>query len=158
MPPKLKLEKAAFAAGCFWGIQKAFDETKGVVNTTVGYMGGWKKNPSYVLVCTGMTGHAETVFVEFDPKKVSYEKLLELFWKIHDPTQMNRQGPDIGTQYRSAIFYYSKEQKDQAFKSKEKEQKKLGKNKIATEIVPASEFFKAEEYHQKYYKTHPGVC
>jgi len=145
----IKTEKATFAAGCFWHVQHAFDQVKGVIKTTVGYTGGNFKNPTYEDVCSDNTGHAEVVLVEFDPKKVSYETLLDVFWKIHDPTQINRQGPDIGLQYRSAIFYCSHEQKPLAAKSKEKEQKKH-KNPIATQILPAKEFYPAEEYHQKY--------
>ena len=157
MATKTSIEKATFGAGCFWGVQKAFDEVPGVVKTEVGFMGGWKKNPTYLLVCTGMTGHEEVVYVEFYPKKVPYEKLLELFWKIHDPTQVNGQWPNFGCEYKSVIFHYSEKQKQAAEKSKEKEQKKY-RAQIATEIMPASDFWKAEEYHQKYYKTHPNVC
>jgi len=146
---KTKTEIATFAAGCFWGVEAAFRQIKGVVSTTVGYMGGKTKNPAYEDVCTGKTGHAESVQVEYSPSKVSYEKLLEVFWKNHDPTTLNRQGPDAGTQYRSVIFYHDGEQKKIALKSKENEQKKH-KSRIVTEIVPASAFYRAEEYHQKY--------
>ncbi len=142
-------ETATFGAGCFWHVEEAFREIKGVVKTEVGYMGGTMKNPTYEDVCTDETGHAEVVQVEFDPKIVSYEKLLEVFWSIHDPTQKNRQGPDEGTQYRSAIFYHSEEQKKAAEKSLREIQKKY-KEKIATEIVKANTFYRAEEYHQKY--------
>lgn len=152
-----KTEKATFAAGCFWGVQAAFDQTKGVLRTEVGYTGGTTKNPTYEDVCSDETGHAEAVLVEFDPKKVSYQELLEIFWKIHDPTQFNRQGPDVGTQYRSAIFYHSKKQKAAALASKEKAQKKF-KRPIATKIENAKEFYPAEEYHQKYYKKHGMTC
>ena len=145
------MEKAAFAAGCFWHVEEEFQKIKGVINTTVGYSGGTMKNPTYKAVCTDTTGHAESIQIEFDPKKVSYEKLLDIFWKIHDPTQLNRQGPDIGTQYRSAIFYYKEKQKKAAIASKEKMQKKL-KKPIVTEIIPVKEFYKAEEYHQKYFE------
>mgnify|MGYP001602779777 CR=1 FL=1 len=144
-----KTEKAIFGAGCFWGVESEFRQIKGVVSTQVGYMGGKIKNPTYGDVCTDETGHAEVVEVTFDPKRVSYEKLLDVFWQNHDPTQLNRQGPDIGTQYRTVIFYHNGKQKKIAFKSKENEQKKH-KNKIVTEIVPASAFYKAEEYHQQY--------
>lgn len=144
-----KTEKATFAAGCFWGVEAEFRRIKGVVATSVGYCGGNAKNSSYEEVCTGRTGHAESVQVEYDPSKVSYEGLLKVFWKIHDPTTLNRQGPDIGTQYRSAIFYHNEEQKQAAIKSKEELQKKY-KDKIVTEIVRAAPFNRAEEYHQRY--------
>ena len=142
-------EKATFGAGCFWHVEEAFREIKGVLKTEVGYMGGKMKNPTYEDVCTDETGHAEVVQIEFDPKVVPYEKLLEVFWTIHDPTQKNRQGPDEGTQYRSAIFYHTEEQKKIAEKSLQNEQKHH-KEKIATEITKAHTFYKAEEYHQKY--------
>ena len=157
---KNKIETATFAAGCFWGVEYKFAQIKGVVNTTVGYTGGHLKNPSYEDVCSGATGHAEAVKVKFDPNQVSYEKLLEEFWELHDPTQLHRQGPDVGTQYRSAIFYQNEEQKKAAIKSKEKLEKS-GKYKkpIVTEIVPASQFYPAEEYHQKYWlKNKNFVC
>ena len=150
---KTKTEIATFGAGCFWGVEAEFRQIKGVVKTMVGYTGGKLKNPTYENVCTDKTGHAEAVEVEFDLSKVSYEKLLEVFWKNHDPTQLNRQGPDVGTQYRSAIFYHNTEQKKLALKSKENEQKKY-KNKIVTEILPASTFYKAEEHHQRYLEKH----
>lgn len=142
--------KATFAAGCFWHVQEAFDKVKGVKSTEVGFMGGHVKSPTYKQVCTHTTGHAEVVQLEYDPDEVSYEKLLEVFWKIHDPAQLNRQGPDVGEQYRSAIFFHSKEQEKAAKKSKAELEKKG--RKIATEVVPASTFWKAEDYHQKYYK------
>ena len=147
------LEKATFGAGCFWHIEEEFKKTEGVFSTCVGFMGGSLKNPSYKDVCTGATGHAEIVHLEYDPKVVSYEKLLEVFWKIHDPTTLNRQGPDIGTQYRSAIFFHTPEQEKLAKLSKE-ELEKSGKykNKITTEITTAKEFYKAEEYHQQYFE------
>ncbi|PNX49170.1 MAG: peptide-methionine (S)-S-oxide reductase [Thermoplasmata archaeon M9B1D] len=145
------MEKATFGAGCFWGVQKEFNKIKGVTNTTVGYMGGNLKNPTYKDVCTNKTSHIEVVQIEFDPKIVNYEKLLELFWKIHDPTQLNRQGPDIGTQYKSIIFYHNEKQKIIAEKSKEKLQKSNKfKKPIVTEIKPLDIFYKAEEYHQNY--------
>ncbi len=147
----VKAAKACFGAGCFWGVQYVFDKFPGVLKTEVGYMGGTVKDPSYELVCTGVTGHAEVVYIEFDPKRVNYEKLLEIFWKCHDPTQMNRQGPDFGKQYRSVIFYYNSKQKAAAEKSKKAYQKELGKE-IVTAIEPASDFWRAEEYHQKYYE------
>lgn len=152
-----KLEVATFAAGCFWGVEAAFKQAKGIVKTEVGYTGGKAKNPTYKDVCTDETGHAEAVRIEFDPKKVSYKELLDLFWRIHDPTQMNRQGPDVGTQYRSAIFYQNEKQKKIAIKSRQEEQRKL-KKPVVTQIVPASEFYMAEEYHQDYYKKHGMTC
>ena len=144
--------KATFGAGCFWCVEDIFRTTRGVTSTMVGYGGGHTKNPTYEQVCTDMTGHAELVQVEFDPAVLPYEKLLDVFWDSHDPTQLNRQGPDVGTQYRSAIFYHDSEQQKVAQESKEKLEKsgKYGK-KIVTEIKPAPEFYKAEEYHQKYY-------
>lgn len=141
--------KATFGAGCFWGVEASFQKIKGVTSTTVGYMGGKTKNPTYEQVCTDKTGHVEVVQIIYDPFIVSYEKLLETFWSIHDPTQLNRQGLDIGTQYRSLIFYHSEEQKQLAEKSKQK-QLLRHKKEITTEITPAKEFYPAEEYHQKY--------
>ena len=147
----MKTQLATFAAGCFWQVEEAFSKVNGVVSTMVGYTGGKTKNPSYENVCTDATGHAEAVHVEFIPSKVSYEELLDVFWSIHDPTQLNRQGPDVGTQYRSAIFYHNERQKKAAIKSKEKLEKSGKFTKpIITAIVPVSEFYKAEEYHQKY--------
>lgn len=152
------MEKATFAAGCFWGVQATFDKSEGVEKTTVGYIGGKTKNPTYEQVCTDKTGHAEAVQILYDPKRITYEQLLETFWMIHDPTQKNRQGPDIGTQYRSAIFYHSQEQKQMAEKSKKQKENVLG-IKIQTEITPATEFYPAEEYHQKYLrKQGRGSC
>ena len=147
------MEKATFAAGCFWGIEEAFRKIKGVKKTTVGYMGGTFENPNYEDVCTGMTGHAEVVEIEYDPGLVSYEDLLNKFWDMHDPTQVNRQGVDVGSQYRSIIFYYDEKQKKIAEKSKHilAESKKF-KKPIATEIKEAETFYKAEEYHQKYFE------
>jgi len=146
-----KMEKATFAAGCFWGIEAAFRQVKGVLSTAVGYTGGTTENPTYRDVCTHRTGHAEAVLVEFDPSVVPYDELLDVFWSIHDPTTLNRQGPDFGSQYRSAIFYHNEEQKAAAVASKERLEKS-GKyrNSIVTEITPASEFYMAEEYHQQY--------
>lgn len=145
------VEMAYFAAGCFWGVEAAFRQVDGVIETAVGYSGGVKLNPSYREVCTGETGHAEVVQVKFNPKKVSYNKLLDVFFEAHDPTQLNRQGPDRGTQYRSAIFYATAEQKKAALKSKAQlgAKKKYGRE-VVTEIVPASRFFLAEDYHQQY--------
>jgi peptide-methionine (S)-S-oxide reductase len=144
--------KATFGAGCFWCVEDIFRTTPGVQSTSVGYGGGHTKNPTYQEVCTDETGHAELVQVEFDPTVIPYEKLLDVFWGSHDPTQLNRQGPDIGTQYRSVIFYHDSEQQKIATQSKERldASGKLGK-KIATQIQPAPEFYRAEEYHQKYY-------
>ena len=153
----MKTEKIIFAAGCFWHVQAAFKEVKGVVKTTVGYCGGCMRNPTYKDVCRSETGHAEAVLVEFDSSKVSFEELLQVFWKIHNPTQTNRQGPDIGTQYRSMIFYFSDNQKKAAEKSLKKEQKNHI-NKIATEISSVPEFYPAEEYHQDYYEKHGKTC
>ena len=140
---------ATFGAGCFWHVEEAFRTLQGVGNTTVGYMGGTMQNPTYDDVCTGRTGHAEAVQVEYDQKKVTYGELLKVFWEIHDSTQINRQGPDVGTQYRSSIFYHTEEQRKAAEKSLKEEQKKHSKP-IATEIIKAGKFWKAEEYHQKY--------
>ncbi len=153
----MKIEKAMFGAGCFWGVQSKFDAVKGVVKTLVGYSGGKTKNPTYGDVCEGDTKHAEVILIEFDSTKVSYGQLLELFWKLHDPTQVNRQGPDVGDQYRSVVFYFSDEQRRIAEKSKENAQKMFSKN-IATLIEHAKEFYKAEEYHQKYHEKNGGIC
>jgi peptide-methionine (S)-S-oxide reductase len=145
------MEIATFAAGCFWGIESAFRQVPGVTDVVVGYSGGHTANPTYKDVCTDGTGHAEVVQVTFDPEQLSYEKLLEVFWQIHDPTQLNRQGPDFGTQYRSAIFFHSPEQEASARKSKEQAQASgRFSRRIVTEITPASTFYRAEEYHQRY--------
>ena len=145
------METATFAAGCFWGVEESFRQVPGVLETAVGYLGGHTTNPTYKDVCTDETGHAEVVQVAFDPSKVSYDKLLDVFWSAHDPTTLNRQGPDIGTQYRSAIFFHSPDQARQARASKEKVQAS-GKFRrpVVTEITPASTFYPAEDYHQKY--------
>lgn len=145
------MEKATFGAGCFWGVQAAFDKLSGVVFTEVGFMGGDVKDPDYAQVCSGDTGHAEAVQVIFDPQKISYWQLLDEFWEIHNPTLLNQQGVDVGTQYRSVIFYHTEKQKKQAELSKV-EQQQSGKYdiKIATQIQPASTFYPAEEKHQKY--------
>jgi len=143
------MDKASFSAGCFWQVEETFRKVPGVVSTSVGYTGGDKPNPTYGEVCTGATGHAETLEVEFDPEQVNYEELLDLFWEVHDPTQLNRQGPDVGTQYRSAIFFHSPEQEAAARASKEAAQSRFPRE-VVTEIVPASEFYRAEEYHQRY--------
>ena len=145
------MEKATFAAGCFWGVEAAFRQVPGVTATSVGYLGGSLKNPTYQDVCTDRTGHAEAVQVEYDPAKVPYDGLLKVFWENHDPTTLNRQGPDVGTQYRSAIFFHNPEQEAAAKASKEKlERSGAYKRPIVTQIVPASEFWPAEEYHQQY--------
>ena len=145
------MEKATFAAGCFWGVEAAFRRTKGVISTTVGYTGGTFENPIYEDVCTDRTGHAEAVQVEYNPSTVSYEELLELFWKVHDPTTLNRQGSDVGSQYRSAVFFHTSEQEAAARALKEKLQASgIYKRPIVTEITPASTFYRAEEYHQQY--------
>jgi len=148
-------EKATFGAGCFWGVESAFRELPGVVSATVGYSGGHAPNPSYPGVCTGRTGHAEVVELEYDPAVASYDQLLDLFWRIHDPTQLNRQGPDFGTQYRSVIFFHSPQQEAAARNSLARlESSGRFKRKIVTQILPASEFWKAEEYHQRYFEKH----
>jgi peptide-methionine (S)-S-oxide reductase len=145
------MAKATFAAGCFWGVEEAFRHIKGVNSTTVGYTGGTMKNPSYQDVCTGRTGHAEAVEVDFDPSQVTYEQLLSVFWQSHDPTTLNRQGPDVGTQYRSAIFFHDAKQQASAAGSKALlEKMNAFKRPIVTEILPASEFYRAEDYHQQY--------
>ncbi|MDH3611256.1 MAG: peptide-methionine (S)-S-oxide reductase MsrA [Nitrosopumilus sp.] len=145
--------KATFGAGCFWHVEDLFRKTKGVKSTKVGYTGGNLANPTYEEVCTDRTGHAEAVEVEYDPEEISYEELLEIFWNNHDPTTLNRQGPDIGIQYRSSVFFHDESQKQTAQKSKEKlESSGKFSKKIVTEIVPSPEFYKAEEYHQKYFE------
>lgn len=151
----MTIEKATFGAGCFWGVEAEFRQVKGVVSTAVGYEGGWLANPKYRDVCTDKTGHAEVVEVDYDPSRVSYEDLLKVFWTNHDPTTLNRQGPDVGAQYRSAIFYHTPEQLAAALASKEKLQNSGAyRRPIVTEIVPASAFYKAEEYHQQYLEKH----
>jgi peptide-methionine (S)-S-oxide reductase len=149
----METQKATFAAGCFWGVEAAFRQVKGVSSTRVGYTGGTFESPTYRDVCSGATGHAEAVEVEYDPAKVSYEDLLAVFWENHNPTTLNRQGPDVGTQYRSAIFFHDAEQESAARASKESLQKS-GKysREVVTEITPASEFYEAEDYHQQYFE------
>jgi peptide-methionine (S)-S-oxide reductase len=149
------MAKASFAAGCFWGVEAAFRQVEGVLDTAVGYEGGRLENPSYEDVCSGRTGHAETVEVDYDPSRVSYEQLLDVFWENHDPTTLNRQGPDVGDQYRSAIFFHAPEQQAAATASKERLEKS-GKHKrpVVTQIQPASKFWRAEEYHQRYLEKH----
>lgn len=150
--------KATFGAGCFWGVKAAFRKVPGIVDTAVGYMGGTVKNPTYEQVCTGETGHAEVVQVTYDPAKVTYKQLLDVFWSVHNPTQLNRQGPDVGPNYRSVIFYHDAEQAKIARKDKEDQgvSGRFGFGKIVTVIQPASGFFRAEEYHQRYVEKHGG--
>lgn len=145
----MKSEFATFGAGCFWGVQAVFDEQNGVLKTLVGYEGGTTAKPTYEDVCSDETGHAEVVQVEFNPKVISYKELVELFFRIHDPTTMNRQGPDVGDQYRSVIFYFSEEQKKTAKEVIKQAQSKF-KSKIVTQLTPHSVFNEAEDYHQKY--------
>jgi peptide-methionine (S)-S-oxide reductase len=151
------LQLATFAAGCFWGVEESFSKIKGVKSTMVGYTGGRHTNPTYRDVCTDSTGHAEAIQLQYDPEEVTYEELLKVFWSTHNPTTKNRQGPDIGSQYRSVIFYHTPEQELSARSSIE-ELEKSGRfsNRIVTEIVPASTFYKAEQYHQKYYEKKGG--
>jgi peptide-methionine (S)-S-oxide reductase len=155
-------EQALFGMGCFWGAEKKFWQVPGVYSTAVGYAGGYTPNPTYREVCTGMTGHNETVLVVFDPKQISYDTLLKTFWENHDPTQGMRQGNDVGTQYRSGIYYFSEAQRAVAERSKEafeQELSKRGYGRITTEILPAPEFYYAEEYHQQYLAKNPdGYC
>ncbi len=153
------LEIATFAAGCFWGVEDEFMKVRGVKSTRVGYTGGNLTNPTYEDVCTDRTGHAEAIQLKYDPKEISYKELLELFWSLHNPTTINRQGPDIGTQYRSSIFFHTPEQEKIAKRVKQELDGSKFQNKIVTEIVPASIFYPAEEYHQKYYqKIGGGSC
>ena len=154
------METATFGAGCFWGVEATFRQVPGVVSTAVGYMGGTLASPSYQDVCTDKTGHAEVVQITYDPSKTSYGDLLKVFWQNHDPTTLNRQGPDVGTQYRSVIFYHTPEQEAVARASKEGlERAGAFKKPIVTEIVPASAFWRAEEYHQQYLeKRGPAQC
>ncbi len=151
--------KALFAAGCFWGVESYFQKLEGVSQTTVGYCGGETPSPTYKEICGGDTGHAEAILIHFDPQKISYKNLLENFWKMHNPTTLNRQGPDMGTQYRSAIFYFGDSQKEMAETSKQ-ELAASGKfsSPIVTQVVPEVEFFPAEEYHQDYHKKNGGSC
>ncbi len=150
------MEKASFAAGCFWQVEETFRRVPGVLSTQVGYTGGETPNPTYRDVCSGSTGHAETLEIEFDPAQVSYDQLLDIFWEVHDPTQLNRQGPDVGTQYRSAIFFHSPEQEAAARASKQAVQARSPKE-IVTEVIAASDFHRAEEYHQRYMEKRTGA-
>ena len=152
-------EVATFAAGCFWGVEDVFLAVPGVVSTRVGYCGGHTDNPTYHDVCSGDTGHAEAVEVTFDPLLVSYDELLTVFWECHDPTQLNRQGPDLGDQYRSAIFYHSEDQQTAALASRaELERSHTLRRAVVTQIVPATFFWEAEAYHQKYHQKNGGGC
>jgi peptide-methionine (S)-S-oxide reductase len=149
------MAKATFAAGCFWGVESNFRRLPGVISATSGYIGGHTPDPTYQDVCTDRSGHAEAVEVEFDPAKISYDQLLDAFWSLHDPTTPNRQGSDVGTQYRSAIFYHDAEQEQAAIASRERAQKSgRFRRPIVTEIVAAPQFYPAEEYHQRYYEKH----
>jgi len=151
----MSIEKATFGAGCFWGVEAVFRQTKGVKDAAVGYAGGTRENPTYEDVCSDETGHAEVVEVQFDPAEVSYERLLDVFWRNHDPTTRNRQGPDVGSQYRSVVFYHSPEQKAAAeAKKAELEKSARFRRPIVTEIEPAPPFYRAEEYHQQYLAKH----
>jgi peptide-methionine (S)-S-oxide reductase len=155
-----QVKTATFGAGCFWGVEEAFRNRDGVTGTVAGYMGGFLKNPTYEQVCTGETGHAEVVQVTYDPARVTYQQLLEVFWSIHDPTQLNRQGADFGPNYRSVIFYHDPEQAKIARASKldQEVSGRFGFGKIVTVIQPAGEFYRAEEYHQQYFGKHGGHC
>ena len=151
----MSMEKATFGAGCFWGVEELFRNTGGVISATSGYAGGTTKNPTYEDVCGHQTGHAEVVEVEFDPAQVGYEQLLDIFWSNHDPTTRDRQGPDIGSQYRSVVFYHSPEQKAAAERKKaELDQSGRFRRPIVTQVEPASPFYRAEEYHQRYLAKH----
>ncbi|HNV38367.1 MAG: methionine sulfoxide reductase A [Euryarchaeota archaeon ADurb.Bin009] len=157
MAQEKKIERATFGAGCFWGIEETFREVRGVVDTAVGFMGGSTENPTYPDVCTGKTGHTEVVQVTYDPGEVSYRDLLNVFWNAHDPTTLNRQGPDIGTQYRSVIFYHTTEQEAEARASRAAvEQSGRFRRHVVTAIEPAGTFWRAEEYHQQYFAKHGG--
>ncbi|HSX08497.1 MAG TPA: peptide-methionine (S)-S-oxide reductase MsrA [Candidatus Saccharimonadales bacterium] len=152
------MDQVIFAAGCFWGVQFYFDQVPGVAKTIAGYTGGETENPTYEEVCSHTTGHAEAVWLEYDPTKITYEKLVRHFFRMHDATQLNRQGPDVGENYRSAIFYFTEEQRDIAEKIK-KELQESAKKQIVTEITPAGPFYQAEAYHQKYAeRTGHGMC
>lgn len=154
----MKTQKALFAGGCFWGVQYYFDQVPGVVKTAVGYTGGHTENPTYDEICTHTTGHAEATLIEFDPAQVNYRTLLAQFFRMHDPTQLNRQGPDIGDNYRSAIFYFDQEQRKEAVQARNQKQADIDQP-VVTQIEPAGPFYKAEEYHQKFAeKTGIGMC
>jgi len=153
------MDTATFAAGCFWGVEEAFYDEPGVISTRVGYTGGATDAPTYQQVCNGTTGHAEAVEVVFDPSVISYEQLLKIFWQAHDPTQLNRQGPDVGSQYRSAVFFHSEQQCQLAEASRDAlDHSGRYQRSVVTEIVPAATFWQAEEYHQKYHRKNGGGC
>lgn len=155
---EIVMEEATFGNGCFWCTEAIFEQLKGVSKVSSGYMGGKIKNPTYKEVCTGLTGHAEVIHLKFDPSVISFAELLEVFWETHDPTTLNQQGADKGTQYRSAVFYHNEAQKDAATAYKKKlEEAKIWSNPIVTEITPASEFYIAEDYHQDYYNQNNGA-
>ncbi len=153
-----EVKTATFGAGCFWGVEAAFRKVQGVTATAAGYMGGSTRNPGYEHVCSGGTGHAEVVQLTYDPARVTYDDLLSVFWSIHNPTQLNRQGPDVGSNYRSVIFYHDAEQGRKARRSREELQVsgRFGFSRIVTAIQPATEFWRAEEYHQQYFEKHGG--
>ena len=153
------MEKATFAAGCFWGVEEAFYDEPGVISTRAGYTGGTLDHPTYQQVCSDTTGHAEAVEVTFDPSQISYTQLLKIFWQIHDPTQVDRQGPDVGRQYRSAIFYHTEQQRREAESSREQlDSSGRYHRSIATEVLPAGVFWEAEAYHQQYHRKNGGGC
>ncbi|MGA8473432.1 MAG: peptide-methionine (S)-S-oxide reductase MsrA [Candidatus Cybelea sp.] len=153
----MNTQTATFAAGCFWGVESAFRQVPGVLEVVSGYTGGHAEDPTYRQVCSHTTGHAEAVEVTFDPARVTYDELLNLFWQIHDPTQLNRQGPHVGDQYRSAIFTHDSEQEQAAIASRDREQAKQ-RRPIVTQILPAARFWPAEEYHQRYFEKNGGAC
>jgi peptide-methionine (S)-S-oxide reductase len=153
----MNTQTATFAAGCFWGVESAFRQLPGVLEVVSGYTGGHTEHPTYRQVCSHATGHAEAVEVTFDPARVTYDDLLNFFWQIHDPTQLNRQGPDVGDQYRSAIFAHGNEQEQAAIASRDREQPKQ-RRPIVTQILPAARFWPAEEYHQRYFEKNGGAC
>lgn len=151
-----RVQTATFGAGCFWCVEAVFQQLDGVISVESGYSGGRTPNPTYAQVCSGTTGHAEVCQIRFDPRKITFDELLEVFWQTHDPTTLNRQGPDVGTQYRSVIFYHDAQQKETAEQRKKQLDKaRLWRARIVTEIAPFREFFKAEEYHQNYFRTNP---
>lgn len=160
VPNNMKTEIATFGAGCFWCVEAVFQELEGVLKVESGYMGGHTPDPTYKEVCSGKTGHAEVARITFDPSVISYEELLEILWTTHDPTTLNRQGADVGTQYRSAIFYYDEDQHQKAVKSKAEVAPAIWNNQVVTQIVPAETFYPAEDYHQNYYANNPnaGYC
>ena len=160
MDQKKNLDTATFGAGCFWCVEAIFSELKGVEEVVPGYCGGDVENPDYKLVCTGTTGHAEVCQIYYDPEQISYDELLEVFWTTHDPTTLNRQGNDVGTQYRSVIFYHNEEQKKSAIESKANVATKIWDKRIVTEISPYKNFYLAEDYHQDYFANNPnqGYC